>query len=97
TSLPRVGAGLGDRGDDCACRLLILGLEIVRDDAELLDRVPREGIPAARVLSRHAAGDDVVLVACAINEDIDLLGRLRAGGERLSRAVEPVGRDARTR
>src|SRR5690606_21531865 len=55
-----VRAGLRRRRDDGGRRALILGLEVLRDHAELPDRDLRERIAATRVLPVHAALEDVV-------------------------------------
>ena len=65
--------------DDRARRLLILGLEVLRDDAVLLDRIPRKWIPTAGVLSGDAAAREIVLQARAVNEQVDVVRPLRAG------------------
>ena len=82
-----VAAALGDGGDDRARRLLVLGLEVLGQDLELLDGVLRERIAAARVLADDAAVDDVVLEADAVDEDVDVLRRQRAGRELLAELV----------
>jgi hypothetical protein len=52
----------------------MLGLVVLREDLELLHRVLRERGAAAAVLSDHAAVEHVVLVAHAVDEDVDRLG-----------------------
>src|SRR4029079_435232 len=70
-AFPLVGARLGRCGDDRARRLLILGLEVLADDAVLLNRALRERISTARVLSGDAAARQVVLEARAVDEEVD--------------------------
>ena len=48
-----VAAAPGDRGNDGARRLLVLGLEVLRQDLELLHRVLRERVAAARSPDRR--------------------------------------------
>src|SRR5690606_29146303 len=59
--LPGIAARLGRGRDQRARRLLVLRLEVLADDAVLLDRVAGEGIAPARVLSGHAAAGEIVL------------------------------------
>ena len=85
-----VGAGLGDRGDRGAADLVVLGLVVGGDDLVLGDRQLRERIAAAGVLAGDAALEHVVLLADAVDEDVDAVGVLRAAAQ-LDRAVGAGG------
>ena len=77
-----VGARPRHGGDDGRTSLLVLGLEVLADDAKLLHRALREGGAAAVVLTGHAAVVDQRLAVLAVDEDVDRLGGLTAGGNR---------------
>ena len=86
--------GLRDRGDDGARGFFVLSFEVLRDDAELLDRVLRERIAPAGVLADDAAVQHVVLVARAVDEDV----RIEAGdGARENLFIVLVGCRAHAR
>src|SRR5207244_3471682 len=70
--------------------LLIFCLEVLADDAVLLDRAPREGIASARVLAADAARSEIVLEARAVYEKVDGVRRLAAGAERLELSIDPI-------
>ncbi len=53
-------------------------------------------IAPAAVLSNHATVNQVVLVARAVDEHVDLIGRLGTGGQTPRCAVEPIILDAGT-
>src|SRR5207237_6538152 len=63
----------GRRSDDRARRLLILCLEILRDDPVLPDRVSRERIASAGVLPRDTTARQIILQARAVDEHVDLV------------------------
>ena len=62
-AVPEVGALLGDRVDDAGGGGAVLGVELVRDDLELLDRFERRPRLRAR-----AAAAQVVVVAPAVHQ-----------------------------
>jgi hypothetical protein len=70
---------------------LIFRFEVLTDDAVFLDRVLRERIAAARVLSGDAAAGEIVLEARAVDEQVDGVRRLPTGldGPEVG-AVDPV-------
>ena len=86
-----VRAGLRHRGDGSARELVVLGLVVLRDDLVLADAELRKRIAARGILAGDAALQHVVLLADAVDVDIDVARRLRAALE-LRRAV--VGIDA---
>ena len=96
-ALESVAAGFGDRGDDGARGFFILGLEVLRDHAELLHRVLRKRIPPARVLSRDSARQDVVLEARAVDEDVDVVRAHGSGCDRLAQVRVVVANSGRER
>src|SRR5213596_2832366 len=99
---PDVAAGLSCRRDDRARGLLVFRLEVLRDDPVLLDRVPREGVPAAVILSCNAAAREVILQTRAVDEDVDIVRPLRASGkvswaDRICVGVDAILADADSR
>ena len=62
-------------------------LVVLRQDLELLHGGLRKRGPAARVLPDNAAVEDVILVAHAVDEDVDLGGVEAAGGDLFARLV----------
>ena len=74
-----VGARLRDRGDRRAADLLELGLVVLRDHLVFGDRRLRERVAARAVLPGQTAAQDVVLLADAVDEHIDVVDVLRAG------------------
>jgi hypothetical protein len=82
-----VRARARDGGNDRGRRLLVLGAVVLRQNAELLDRVLRERVAAARVLADDATLQDVVLEADAVDEHVHGVGALRTGLERLAELV----------
>ena len=77
-----VGARPRHGGDDGRTGLFILGLEVLADDAELLHRALREWRSTAVVLAGDTAVVDQRLAVLAVDEDVDGLGGLAAGGNR---------------
>src|SRR5439155_7366695 len=96
-SFPPATSRVGGSGDDAARGLLVLCLVVLGDDAELLDRIERERVAATRVLARHATRCKIVLVARAIDEDVDVVRRKRPSCERLSSVVDPAALDVGAR
>ena len=88
--LPCIPTGLGGGHDDAVGRLLILGLVVLRDDAKLLNRASPERIAAAAILADHAAAENVALVACPIDEHVDLIGAVRRIEARTVRAGDEL-------
>eukprot|EP01136_Pigoraptor_vietnamica_P016669 Opistho-1_new@60865 len=76
--LELVGARLGHRGDRDRADLVELGLVVRADDAIFADRRLRERVALARILAGDAVLQDIVLLADAIDEDVDRVGGLRA-------------------
>src|SRR5207237_1592351 len=69
-----LAARLGDRGYYGLSGLLILGLVVLGLDPELLNRRLREGIALREVLAGDSVEADLVLVAGAVDEHVDVLG-----------------------
>ena len=89
-TLPPVRSRFGGGRDDRARRLLVFGLVLLRDDAELLDRILRERVALARILAGHAADEHVVLEAHPVDEDVDVVRALGPAGD--AAAVAPNAR-----
>ncbi|MNU89749.1 hypothetical protein D3C71_795980 [compost metagenome] len=88
-ALEFIGAGLGHRRHRRRADLVVLGLVVGGDDLVLADGQLRERIAAARVLAGDAALGDVVLLAHAIDVDVDVVGVLHAATQ-LGRAIGRV-------
>ena len=67
------------------------------DDAKLLNRVQRERVAPARILAGHATRREIVLVARAVDEHVDVICWQRATGERLDGVVESIVQDVDAR
>ena len=92
-AFPGIAARAGRGDDDAARRLLVLGLVVLGEDAEFLNRVARKDVAAAPVLTHDSAACEVVLVARAVDEDVDLVGALgarRAHNEGAARAADLI-------
>ena len=88
-----VGAGLGHRVHDRAGGAAELGVELVGDDLELLDRLDRRPRLHPRALPDHvvvvvAAVDRVVVVARILAVDADRVAAERLGADRRDDARE---------
>ncbi len=79
-----IAARFRDGRDDRAGSLVVLRAVVLRDHAELLQRILRERISSARILARDAALQNVVLGADAIDEDVRRFRRLCVAGEGLA-------------
>ena len=84
-----VGARLRDRSDGCSRQLVVFGLVVLRDDLVLADAKLRERIAARRILAGDATLQHVVLLADAVDVDVDRACRLRAALQ-LRRAVAGI-------
>ena len=87
---PDASARLRRGRDDCARGVLVFCLEILCDDAVLLNRIARERVAAAGILTRHAAraiAGEIVLETRAVDEDVDFGRSLGAGCKRSRRDV----------
>ncbi len=80
-SVEVVRAALGDRVQRAAATARVLGVVLLRNDAELLDGRLRERIPLARVLPDDTAHQHVVLEADAVEEDVHVVRALGAAGD----------------
>ena len=93
-SLPPTAARLRGSRNDAARGFLVFRLVVLGDYAELLDRIEGERVTATRILPGHAARREIVLVARAIDEDVDVVCRKCPGRERFTRVVDPLALDA---
>ncbi|PAV66926.1 hypothetical protein WR25_22928 [Diploscapter pachys] len=87
-------AGFRHRADDRGAGLFVFRLEVLRIDAEFLHGQLREGIAAAEVLAGDTAVVDGILLAEAVDEDVDVVGADRTGLH-LAAARRVRDRDAR--
>src|SRR5690606_21335102 len=78
TPLELVRARLGHGSDRSAADLVVFGLVVGRDDLVLADRQLRERAAAGRVLAADTTLEHVVLLAHAVDEDVDAVRILRA-------------------
>ena len=73
-----VAAGLGDGNDGSAADLVEFRLVVGGDDLVFTDRELRERVAVGRILAGNAALQHIVLLANAIDEDVDAVGGLGA-------------------
>src|SRR5690606_28765742 len=80
-ALELIAARARHRGHRRAADLVVLGLVVGGDDLVFADRRLRERVAAAVILRGHAARGDVVLLANAVDEDVDVVRSLRAAAK----------------